>query len=125
MISAELQNQFNEWLDRALAKPVANDIIAFSFNLFEPWSIELVGARFYSETDEDWACPPEAFRAKVKKFRLPNSEVGDTWQSALEGAKALIAAYLDRPSSGSERLKQAQAVVAGFVDGNLDKVWPT
>lgn len=124
MISEKLQDAFNLWLDRALSKPVAEDVIAFCFNLGEPWSVEVVGANKYSDKNSDWACPPEAFRPKVKKLSLPKSDVGATWQTALEGAKALVASYLERPSAGSERLKKAEAVVVGFVDGDLEKVWP-
>lgn len=123
-VSAPFQEQFNAWIDKALSKPVPESVIAFSFNLAEPWCVELVGADDYSDDDSDWACPPEAFRAKVKKFGLRESEVGSKWEPVLEAAKLMVTAYLNRPSPGSDRLKKAVAVVVGFVDGDLHKVWP-
>jgi shikimate kinase len=123
-VSAPFQEKFNAWIDKALSKPVPESVIAFSFNLAEPWCVELVGADNYSDDDSDWACPPEAFRTKGKKFALPESEVGSKWQPVLEAAKSMVSAYLNHPSPGSDRLKKAVAVVVGFVDGDLCKVWP-
>jgi hypothetical protein len=118
------QERFNTWVDQALSKSPPESVIAFSFNLAEPWCVELVGSNRFSDDDPDWACPPEAFRAKVKKLRLPESEVGSDWESVLEAAKALVSAYLTRESPGQARLKKAVAVVVGFADGDLHKVWP-
>lgn len=123
-VSSAFQEKFNAWTDKALSKPVPEKVIAFSFNLAEPWCVELVGADKYSDDDSDWACPPEAFRAKVRNFDLPENEVGSEWEPVLEAAKAMVSAYLARPSPGSERLKEAVAIVVGFVDGDLNKVWP-
>ena len=123
-VSASFQEAFNAWLDKALSKRVPESIIAFSFNLAEPWRVELVGSDKYSDGNPDWACPPEAFRAKVKKLGLPESEVGSNWESVLEAAKSLVTAYLNRASPGSDRLRRAVAIVVGFVDGDLHKVWP-
>jgi shikimate kinase len=123
-VSASFQERFNAWVDQALSKSVPESVIAFSFNLAEPWRIELVGSNTFSDDDPDWACPPEAFRAKGKKLSLPESEVGSDWESVLEAAKSMVSAYLARESPGQGRLRKAVVVVVGFVDGDLHKVWP-
>lgn len=123
-VSVAFQNKFNAWADKALAKPVPEAVIAFSFNLAEPWCVELVGSDKYTENDPDWACPPEAFRAKIKTLNLPEAEVGSDWQTVLATTKAVVTEYLSRANPGSDRLRQAVAVVVGFVDGDLHKVWP-
>lgn len=123
-VSASFQEKFNAWVDKALAKSPPESVVAFSFNLAEPWCIELVGADRFSDDDSDWACPPEAFRAKVKNLNLPESDVGSDWQSVLEASKSMVSAYLNRESPGRDRLRNAVAVVVGFVDGDLHKVWP-
>jgi hypothetical protein len=97
--------------------------VAFSFNLAEAWWIEIIGAEKYSDDNSDWACD-EAWRAKIKNLSLSATEVGDRWELVLEEAKRMILAYLDRPSPGAARLRKAEAVAAGFVDGDLCKVWP-
>jgi len=123
MPTPTFQAAFNSWLDAALAQPIQAGVVAFSFNLAEPWSIEVIGAKSYAEEDSDWACD-EAFRPKISNFDLHESEVGDDWESVLESGKKIILAYLDRPSAGSAILKKSEAVCVGFVDGDLHKLWP-
>ena len=98
-------------------------VVAFCFNLAEPWCIEVVGSDRFSTDDPDWACK-ESFRPGVKKLDLPESEVGSNWQAVLMEAKGIVSAYIDRPSAGSSLLKRALAVSVGFVDGELERVWP-
>jgi hypothetical protein len=123
MVSPAFQSTFNVWLDGALREPVSPDVIAFSFNLAEPWCIEMVGSDRFSEEDSDWACE-ETFRPEVENLDLPESEVGSNWEEVLAAAKGIVLAYMDRPSAGSELLKKAVAVSVGFVDGELHRVWP-
>ena len=123
MNTSTLQSVFDAWLDDALSHPISPSVVAFSFNLAEPWCIEIVGLDRYSEDDSDWACE-EVFRPDVESLDLPESDVGETWEVVLEAAKRLVAAYLDRPSAGSAILRRAQAVAVGFVDGDLHNVWP-
>lgn len=123
MPSTPFQGAFNAWADRALAGPVPSEVAAFSFNLAEPWCVEVIGAARYSDDDPDWACD-EVFRPESENLDLPESEVGADWEAVLESAKELVSRYLDRPSAGSVRLKKAAAVAVGFVDGELHKVWP-
>ena len=122
MPTSTFQSQFDAWLDRALSQPIPSSVIAFSFNLAEPWCIEVIGSDRYSDGDPDWACE-ESFRPKVESLALPKSD-GATWERVLENAKSIVSAYLDRPSAGSTVLRRAEAVVVGFVDGELHRVWP-
>src|SRR5580698_6263350 len=115
MPSDTFQSTFNAWLDKALAEPIPPGVIAFSFNLAEPWCIEVIGSESYEEEDSDWACE-EAFRPELENLSLPESEVGSEWESVLEESKKIVARYLDRPSAGSDLLKKSTAVVVGFVD---------
>lgn len=123
MTISPFQSEFDTWLDRALSQPIPSSVVAFSFNLAEPWCIEVVGSDRYSDADPDWVCE-ESFRPDLEQLSLPESEVGETWELVLEAAKRLVVAYLDRPSSGSAVLRRAQAIVVGFVDGDIHRVWP-
>lgn len=123
MVTSTFQSEFDAWLDSSLSQPIASSVVAFSFNLAEPWCIEVVGSDRYSDDDSDWACE-ESFRPAVKRLALPESEVGSKWEAVLEAAKQMVAAYLDRPSAGSTLLRKAEAVAVGFVDGGLHRVWP-
>lgn len=117
------QNKFNAWLDDALCQKIPTSVVAFSFNLAEPWCIEIIGSDRYSEDDPEWACE-ESFRPDREQLALPASVVGKSWKVVMKSAKQMIAAYLDRPSAGSAILRRAEAVVVGFVDGDLERVWP-
>ena len=117
------QPKFNIWLDGALSQPIPSSVVAFSFNLTEPWCVEVIGADRYTEQDSDWACE-ESFRSEGEPLTLPESEVGSSWEAVLESAKRLVATYLDRPSAGSAQLQRAEAIAVGFVDGDLHEIWP-
>jgi hypothetical protein len=121
MPTPAFQSKFDAWLDESLAGADDEDVVAFNFNLAEPWSIEVVGCGSYDEDDEDWSTD-EVFRPDTDPLELP--EAGDDWESVLEFAKLLIQAYLSRPGSGSAALKGSTAVALGFVDGDLHKLWP-
>ena len=123
MPSTAFQSTFDGWLDRALAQPVPPGVVAFSFNLAEPWCIEVIGSESYSEEDSDWACD-ETFRPKLPNLDLPESEVGSEWESVLEASKKIVSTYLERPSAGATLLKRATAISVGFVDGDLHRIWP-
>lgn len=123
MAPSTFQSEFDAWLDGALSQPISPSVVAFNFNLAEPWCIEVVGSDRYSDDDPDWPCE-ESFRSGVERLSLPESEVGLTWELVLEEAKRLVSAYLDRPSAGSAVLRRAEAVAVGFVDGDIHRVWP-
>jgi len=124
MATSTFQLQFDAWLDRALSQPIPPSIVAFSFNLAEPWCIEVIGSDRYSEDDPDWACE-ESFRPEVESLPLPALALdGTSWELVLEDAKRVVSSYLDRPSAGSTVLRRADAVTVGSVDSDLHKVWP-
>jgi hypothetical protein len=123
MYTSTFQSAFNTWLDHALAEPIAPEVIAFSFNLTKPNTIEVIGAKFYRDDDPDWASE-EAFRPETSDFSLPSPERQKDWAVVLECAKRAIYTYLERASTGSAILKKATAVAVGFIDGDLHKVWP-
>lgn len=124
MTIPSFQSKFDAWLDGALSQPIPSSVVAFSFNLAEPWCIEVIGSDRYSDDDADWACE-ESFRPDGEPLSLPESEVGGDWELVLQAAKRLVSVYLDRPSAGGALLRRAEAVAVGFVDGDLDRVWPT
>jgi shikimate kinase len=124
MSNLAFESEFNAWLDMALSEPVPESVIAFNFNLYEPWSIEIIGSDTYSENDPNWASDgAESFRPAVEALPLQASE-HSSWKEVLEHAANLVRAYLERPGAGSQRLRRAQAVAIGFVDGELRRLWP-
>jgi hypothetical protein len=123
MQNPDFQSVFISWLDQALSFAIPEEVISYSFNLAEPWCMEVVGCDAYDEVDPDWACE-EVFRPAIPNLDLPESVVGSNWETVLASAKQMVSAYLDRPSDGARLLKEARAVGIGFVDGDIHIAWP-
>lgn len=52
-MNKKLQDDFNSWLDLILNE-IDQIPIAWCFNLYEPFSVELVGTKSYNRKDENW-----------------------------------------------------------------------
>jgi len=100
-----------------------NEIIAINFNLYEDgndnWSLELVGTESFDEDDEDWACD-EVFDTRDTPLTW-QKKAG--WSEILDEMKKVIELYLEK-GQYSDVLKSYQGIGVGFVDGNLEIVYP-
>jgi hypothetical protein len=101
------------------------DLAAFNFNLAESahkFQVDLVGATRYDPDDPDWACD-EAFASDPRFFDLPHSAVGSRWEDVQQLVSRFITDYI-RTAPSASPLRSARAVTIGFVDGELERVWP-
>lgn len=113
-MNKKLQEDFNSWLDKILNE-IDQIPIAWSFNLYEPFSVELVGTKSYNRKDEDWASDEiYASRESHSSFAI-NSE---SWDLALSLTIDLIERYL-ASGNNKDKLIESYAVGCGFVDGGL------
>ena len=121
----EVEVRFARWADGVLSSGLPEGIAAFHLNLYEaPAShdAEIVGCPTYDPTDSDWACE-DIFMSEDPRFGLPHAAVGSHWDQGLNAAIQVLKTYLDSDSAGARRLREAQAVSVGFVDGDLHLVW--
>lgn len=117
----------SKWLVCVAPATLPANVVAFNFNMAEcgDWIIELIGASRYDPDDEDWSCPPEAWTSRPGQLTIPRSVGGATWEQAQMYVAREVARFLRSSSTPqAEALRSAQAVCIGFVDGNLEKVWP-
>ena len=122
-----LQAGFARWVDSICKREIPPEAVAFSFNLAETsdsFVIDLIGAPRFDALDQDWACD-DVFRVPDAHFELPYGDVGRQWEPVLALAIALVRQYLGDATNAGERLRMSQAVGVGFVDGDLEVVWPT
>jgi hypothetical protein len=113
-MNKKLQENFSFWLDKILNE-IDQIPVAWSFNLFEPFSVGLVGTKSYNRKDEDWACDEiYSSRDNHLNFEL-NTE---NWESALKLIIELIENYL-KFGSNKEKLLESYAIGCGFIDGDL------
>lgn len=118
-----MQSSFNQWLSGALPKRKPEMVVAYNFNIAETetqYIVDLIGSREYSPDDEDWACD-ESWTSRPKIFQIPKQACGD-WNAAIVAVKNLVTHFMQEQTT---LLNDATAVTVGFVDGNLDRVWPS
>lgn len=119
----DFQNRFATWLETSLSAPIPDAVVAYTFNLAEPWCIEIVGCDRYDPDDPDWACD-EVFRHEIGDLELPCEIFGDDWETVLERSMSMVSSYIQNDTPASNILKSSQAVAIGFVDGESHLIWP-
>lgn len=93
-----------------------SDIVALSFNLYEPYSIEMIGSTQFDEDDEDWACSEDFVptQRSCPDFELPNNL---KWEDALEIVVEILKDLVDELPD--LKIFNIEHIAVGFVDGNL------
>ena len=93
-----------------------SDIVALSFNLYEPYGMEMVGSTWFDEEDEDWACD-EDFEPVQRS--CPDFEISDNlkWEEVLEIVVAILKDLIGELSD--LKLFKIEHIAVGFTDGNL------
>ncbi|MGN0580701.1 MAG: hypothetical protein ACI4JE_07485 [Ruminococcus sp.] len=122
----EIYNEFAKWLDRLLTdNKMPESTAAFNFNLYEEaegeklYSVQLIAADEFDEDDEDWACS-EGWTSEEDLFFIDFSDEADgDWKRCLDVVCELIKEYLSN-GGNAQILLDAQAVGAGFVDGEIE-----
>ena len=121
------EHEFEDWLNKGLENNIPASVKAFSFNLFEPASIdnvkfgiELIGADIFDPNNSDWACE-EIWEPNERRLNIPTTYSGEDWESCLKVMKDLV---LKEIKSGSfKKLKSKEGIGIGFVDGDLEVIW--
>jgi hypothetical protein len=118
--------EFCAWLSRISASETPNPrVIAFNVGIFESESgfqAYLCGSTHYSEDDSDWACE-EAFTPSERYFSIPAEFAsGKEWLEIQSAVVSATKSFFASPNSQNSFLAKAEAVTAGFDDGDLVRV---
>lgn len=117
MKTSHLKKVIKKWITNIdKTEELPSDIVALSFNLYEPYSMELVGSAWFDEEDEDWVCDEdfEPVQRECPDFELPNNL---EWQEALEVVATVLKDLIkELPDL---KLFKVEHIAVGFVDGNL------
>jgi hypothetical protein len=117
---------FAKWIDKHLSKGLPNDVVAINFNLYEgsenTYDVEIVGCDEFDETDEDWASS-EVFATRDDLFFIPRTDDIAEWEQGLSFITSLVTEYLDK-GKYADKLKKYTAVGIGFVDGDIEILYP-
>lgn len=122
------EDNFKAWLRSSTNTVVPESVRAFSFNLCEmgdgssPFGLELIGSSEFDIEDSDWACD-EVWAATPRMLKIPLAFSSSSWETCLAAVKGMVVMTIDGNSAG-EVFRTREEIAVGFVDGDLDLVWP-
>ena len=115
-----LKQSVKKWiLEIDKTETIPSEIIALSFNLYEPYEIELVGSTWYDKKDGDWACDEDFVpeQRECPNFEIPNNF---KWKEVLKIVLQLLK-ELSLELADTQVFK-VKHIATGFVDGDLKVV---
>ncbi len=112
-----LKQKLRELIEGLEREEIPKRVIAWHFDLYEPYALELAGSSSYDADDDDWACEDEdEFYPQSSRLQLEFlSEL--SWRQVL---KLLVQALRElREQMPDAKIFKCKHIAAGFVDGDL------
>ena len=112
-----LKQKLRELIEGLEREQIPKRVIAWHFDLYEPYALELAGSSGYDADDDDWACEDEdEFYPQSSRLQLDFlSEL--SWRQVL---KMLVQALRElREQMPGAKIFKCKHIAAGFVDGDL------
>ena len=112
-----LKQKLRELLEGLEREQIPKRVIAWHFDLYEPYALQLAGSSSYDADDDDWACEDEdEFYPQSSRLQLDFlSEF--SWRQVL---KMLVQALRElREQMPDAKIFKCKHVAASFVDGDL------
>ena len=98
---------------------IPEGIVALNFGLFEPYGIELTGAKCYDDKNDDWACE-EDYVPEHRTCSDLNIPANKGWEDVLNDMAALLKELIrELPDL---QLWQVEHITTGFSEGDLIKI---
>lgn len=112
-----LKQKLRELLEGLEREEIPKRVIAWHFDLYEPYALELAGSSSFDADDDDWACEDEdEFYPQSSRLQLEFlNEL--SWRQVL---KMLVQALRElREQMPSAKIFKCKYVAVGFIDGDL------
>ncbi len=112
-----LKQKLRELLEGLEREQIPKRVIAWHFDLYEPYALELAGSSSYDADDDDWACEDEdEFYPEYSRLQLEFlNEL--SWRQVL---KMLVQALRElREQMPDAKIFKCKHVAVGFIDGDL------
>ena len=112
-----LKQKLRELIEGLEREQIPKRVIAWHFDLYEPYALQLAGSSSYDGDDDDWACEDEdEFYPQSSRLQLEIlNEL--SWRQVL---KMLVQALRElREQMPDAKIFKCKHVAAGFVDGDL------
>ena len=112
-----LKQKLRELIEGLEREQIPKRVIAWHFDLYEPYALQLAGSSSYDADDDDWACEDEdEFYPQSSRLQLDFlSEF--SWRQVL---KMLVQALRElREQMPDAKIFKCKHIAVGFVDGDL------
>ena len=112
-----LKQKLHELLEGLEREQIPKRVIAWHFDLYEPYALQLAGSSSYDADDDDWACEDEdEFYPEYSRLQLEFlNEL--SWRQVL---KMLVQALRElREQMPDAKIFKCKHIAVGFVDGDL------
>ena len=112
-----LKQKLRELLEGLEREQIPKRVIAWHFDLYEPYALQLAGSSSYDADDDDWACEDEdEFYPQSSRLQLEFlNEL--SWRQVL---KMLVQALRElREQMPDAKIFKCKHIAVGFVDGDL------
>ena len=112
-----LKQKLRELIEGLEREQIPKRVIAWHFDLYEPYALQLAGSSSFDTDDDDWACEDEdEFYPQSSRLQLDFlNEL--SWRQVL---KMLVQALRElREQMPSAKIFECKHVAVGFVDGDL------
>lgn len=115
-----LKEVIKQWiLSIEKEQSISKNIVALNFGLFQPYGIELTGAKCYDTDNDDWACE-EDFVPKHRVCPALNISKSKDWEEVLEDIVVLLKEIIQELPDLN--LWKVEHITVGFSDGDLVKI---
>ena len=112
-----LKQKLHELLEGLEREQIPKRVIAWHFDLYEPYALQLAGSSSFDADDDDWACEDEdEFYPQSSRLQLEFlNEL--SWRQVL---KMLVQALRElREQMPDAKIFECKHIAVGFVDGDL------
>ena len=112
-----LKQKLRKLIEGLEREQIPKRVIAWHFDLYEPYALQLAGSSSYDADDDDWACEDEdEFYPQSSRLQLDFlSEL--SWRQVL---KMLVQALRElREQMPDAKIFKCKHIAVGFVDGDL------
>lgn len=120
-----MYEKVEKWFDDIFAKDFPSDVVAIIFNIYEDgeneWSFEVVGTSRFDREDSDWGADEVTdFGTRDEPYEFEEECI---WQGIHAEISSYVKLYLEEGKYAG-KLKSLQGIGVGFVDAELEVVFP-
>lgn len=112
-----LKEKLRELIANLDRKKIPKRVVAWHFDLSEPYALQLAGSSSYDADDEDWACEDEDEFYPQESYLELDFLKNLSWEEVLQAVSQALREL--RGEMADAKLFKYEHIAVGFVDGDL------